>query len=439
MTDNEKLYFPNQRTEEVQHIIDRMPTRFGFWISLIVLFLFLALFVFGWLVRYPDIVSGQISINANNAPLKLIANTNGRLKLRGIESMDEVKEGQILAYIENPTNPISVTHIDSLLKLYNPNSDDILNVRQKLPRNLSLGELNDKYYAFVNSLQEFANYRQDKLLEKQVKNYTILSDQQRNSIATASKRVEMAKNSLVYVHKFYSRDSALYAKKVISESELDKTEMSYLSSKDALQNAINNLINAKQNLHQTDARIQELDIQKPEKEKELQIALISAYNDLIDNIQSWEQRYVFKASFGGKVQFMKFYNENQFVQAGEPIFAIVPKEEKAFGQVFLPAHGSGKIKIGQEVIVKLDNFPYLEYGSITGRINSISLTTNVTKTEKSDIDTYMVLIDFPNQLKTNYGTKLDFKAEAKGSAEIVTNDRRLIERLFDNLKYIIKK
>jgi len=61
------------------------------------------------------------------------------------------------------------------------------------------------------------------------------------------------------------------------------------------------------------------------------------------------------------------------------------------------------------------------------------------KSDKSETENYMVLIDFPNQLKTNYGTELKFKADAKGSAEIITNDRRLIQRLFDNLKYVAKK
>lgn len=437
--EKDKLLSIDPRTEEVQHIIDRMPTRFGFWVSAIVVFLFILLFVFGWLVRYPDVIKGQININANSAPLRLIASFNGKLKLNGIKSMDEVNEGQVLAYIENPTNPTSVIYIDSLLKLFNPNTDKILDIRKELPHNFSLGELNAKYYAFVNSLQDFINYKEDKLLDKQAQNFLVLLNEQRNSISTANKRVEMAKNSLIYVHKFYSRDSSLFTKKVISESELDKTQMSYLSSKDGLQNAINNLINAKQAAQQTESKIQELGIQKPEKEKGLQIALISAYNDLVDNIKSWQQKYVFKAPFNGKVQFLKFYNENQFVQAGEQVFTIVPAAEKAFGQLVLPAQGSGKIRPGQEVIVKLDNYPYLEYGSITGRIKSISLTTNTTKTEKADVETYMVLVDFPHQLNTNYGTKLDFKAEAKGSAEIITNDRRLIQRLFDNLKYIMRK
>ncbi len=420
--DEKKLHFADQRTEEVQQIISRMPTRFGFVISLIVVFLFVLFFLFGWAVRYPDIVTGQITINANSAPLKLIANSNGKLKLLGIKTMDNVKEGELIAFIDNPTNPKS-----------------IIQLVQRLPKSFSLGELNSKYYLFINALQEYSNYEEDRLYDKQSKNFKELYKEQLKSINSENVKVQMAEKSLNYAHKFYSRDSILLLKQVISESEMDKSQMSYLSSKNALQNSISNLINAKQSAQQTKNRIQELAIQIPEKEQELRISLVSAYNDLIDNIKAWEQKYVFKAQMSGKVQFLKFYHQDQFLQAGEEVFTIVPKEDEAFGQVILPAQGSGKIKIGQEVIVKLDNFPHLEYGSITGVVKSISLTTNTVKTEKSQLDTYMVLVTFPDQLKTNYGTKLDFKAEAKGTAEIITNDRRLIERLFDNLKYVVKK
>jgi hypothetical protein len=439
MNEKERKYYQNQRTEEVQHIIERMPTKFGFWVSIIVLFIAILLFVFGWLVRYPDVVNGQISISANNAPLKLIANANGKLKLGQFKSMEAIKEGQLIGYIENPTNPANIFYIDSLLNLYNPNDDEIIGIWKKLPHHFSLGELNVKYYGFANSLQQFINYKVDKIYDKQGENLQSILKEQKKVMEASNKRVDMAKNTLAFVHKFYRRDSSLFIKKVISESELDKTQMSYLSSKDALQNSINNLINAQQSIQQTEGKLQELGVQKPEKEKELHIAVISAYNDLVDNMKSWEQKYVFRAPFDGKVQFLKFYNENQFVQAGEQVFTVLPKEGKAFGQVILPAQGSGKIKVGQEVIVKLDNYPYMEYGSIKGKIKSISLTTNTLKTEKSEIETYMVLVDFPDQLTTNYGTTLGFKAEAKGTAEIITNDRKLIQRLFDNLKYILKK
>jgi hypothetical protein len=55
------------------------------------------------------------------------------------------------------------------------------------------------------------------------------------------------------------------------------------------------------------------------------------------------------------------------------------------------------------------------------------------------VDSYLLIVSFPKGLITNYGTKLDFKFETKGSAEIITKKRRLIERFFDNLKYIQKE
>lgn len=436
---NEKSFLADQKTEEVQHIIERMPTGFGYWVSMIVVFIFILLFGCGWFIRYPDIVNGQITISSNFAPLKLVAGNNGKLKISGVKSMDFVKEGAIIAYIENSTSPSSVSYIDSLLQLYNPNADDVRNFQNQLPTNFSLGELNMGYYTLLKCLQEYTNYKHDSLFDQQATNLLILLEQQKKAVATAERRVVMSENMLSYVHKFYSRDSILFQKKVISEAELDKTQMSYLNSKDGFQSSINNHLNTKQAAQQTKSKLQELGIQKPEKEKELRIALISSYNNLLDNIKNWKQKYVFYAPFDGKVQFLKFYNEGQFVQSGEQMFTLVPKDEKAFGQVVLATQGSGKIKIGQEVIVKLDNYPYMEYGSIKGSIKSISLTTSTIKTEKSEIDTYMLIVDFPNQLLTNYGAKLDFKADSKGTVEIITKDRRLIERLFDNLKYIINK
>jgi hypothetical protein len=439
MNETEKIYHQSQRTEEVQQIIERMPTRFGLWITIIVLSLFSLLFLFGYKIKYPDVVVGQITINAQAAPLKLISNSNGKIHLNGLKSLDIVKENSIIAYVQNPANLKDVQYVDSLIKRYPPTDDKILDLIHKLPKNLALGELNGKYYTFINAIQELANYKHDKLFEKQEESLHKLNIEQEKAIHSSTSKVKTGANSLGFMKKFHHRDSILLSKGVVSEADFDKTEMSYLNSKDNYQNAISTLINNRQQSQQTQSKIQEISIQKAEKEKELKLAVLSTYTDLQDNIKSWEQKYVFKAPFDGKVQFLKFWTTNQFVQSGEPVFTIIPKNDKALGQLILPIQGAGKVKKGQEVIVKLEDYPYVEYGSIKGKVQSISLTTSTTKTEKGDIETYMITVDFPEQLKTNYGTVLDFKFEAKGTAEIITNDRRLIQRLFDNLKYIIKK
>ncbi len=172
-------------------------------------------------------------------------------------------------------------------------------------------------------------------------------------------------------------------------------------------------------------------------ELQLDLEFLTSYNNLKDKITQWEKQYLITSPIGGRAQFLKFWNDNQFIQAGEPLFSIVPKEHDAVGKVMLPVSGAGKVKVGQRVIVKMVDYPYMEYGHIEAKVKNISLVSSPFELGNgSKVDSYLVTLIFPSGLTTNYGSELDFKFEAKGSAEIVTKERRLIERFFDNLKYI---
>ena len=98
------------------------------------------------------------------------------------------------------------------------------------------------------------------------------------------------------------------------------------------------------------------------------------------------------------------------------------------GKLLLPMQGSGKVNKGQKVNVKLQNFPYMEYGMISGIINNISLVPNDSH--------YYVEVVFPAGLKTNYGKTLQFSQNLQGSAEIITDDRRLLHRIIQPLRSI---
>lgn len=168
--------------------------------------------------------------------------------------------------------------------------------------------------------------------------------EQENAIQSSNLKVKTGRSSMGYMKKFHRRDSTLLSKQIVSEADFDQTEITYLNSKDNYQNAISNLINNRQQAQQTQSKIQEISIQKTEKEKELKLAVLSTYTDLPDNIKIWEQKYVFRAPIDGKVQFLKFWTTNQFVQSSEPVFTIIPKNDQAIGQVILPIKGAGKVK-----------------------------------------------------------------------------------------------
>jgi hypothetical protein len=424
-----------KRTEEVEAIIERMPTRFGSSVTLFVLILVFVFAVFGWIIKYPDVVTGIISISDTRAAVKLVAQTSGKLQLNDMQNFKVVKEGQYIGIIHNAADLKDVKKLKSLISSFS-----IQDARNHLkmdmfPKNLSLGELSLKYFAFLNAYSQTVQYFETKLYDKQIDALSKLVLEYESVKEIAANRIHMSGASMGLVGKFSGRDSILFSKKVLSEAERDQSKMTLLAAQDGYQNTLKEHSYANSQLQQAKSQLQQTMIQKAEKENKLELDLIAAFTDLDDNFKMWEEKYVLMAPSAGKVQFLKFWTENEFVQSGEPVFAIVPEHHGMLGQMTMPVNGAGKVRVGQEVIIKLDNYPYMEYGSIKGLVSSISLSTNTQNTAEGIVENYLVNVSLPEKLKTNYGAQLSFNSVASGTGDVIVHQRRLIERLFDNLRY----
>ena len=158
----------------------------------------------------------------------------------------------------------------------------------------------------------------------------------------------------------------------------------------------------------------------------------ASVGQLLASIHSWEMAYCLMAPAEGKVQLLLQEAPNQYLSSGNIFARIVPKEgESWMGRALLPLQRSGKGKVGQLVIVRFTNFPDQEFGIVNGRLSSVSLVPSE--------DNYMIEIVFPDGLITNYGKSLPVFYEMKATAEIVTDDSRLIERFFQPLRKILKE
>lgn len=424
------------RSEPVQDIIEKFPTGFGVIITTIIVLLVGSAIIFGFVIRYPDTVTGTIVINARLSPVKLVANSAGKITLLDFKPKGNISDGAYIAYIQNASNMLDMLKIKKLIGQINLYQAGFENFYTLFPSKVSLGEVNLKYYTFLNAYQQIYEYKKRNIYEKQEEN--LKNDVLKLSFVLANLKVsrETHEKNMNITKKFSYRDSILLAEKIATEEELDQSKINYLNSKESYQNIMNNISNTEQQIDDDQNKLVQGTIQRRDKERQMQLDLFSALNDLKDNINSWELHYVFKSPMNGRVDRLKFITNDEFIQSGEEIFTVVPKENKVIGQVQLPSAGAGKVKVGQEVIIKLDNYPYEEYGSIKGVVSSISLVSNKVKTtNQKDVDTYLVDVELPKELTTNYGKKLEFKYEIKGSADIISGDRKLIERFFDNLKY----
>lgn len=428
------------RTEEVASIIERMPTKFGTVISATVIGLVLLLLLFGWLIKYPEVLVGQIVINTRQAPVKLVAAASGNIILLEDHPGTNVGAGQYIAYIKNEANLKDIKVLNTTLHAINIHKVTFQKHRHVFPENLSLGDINNKYYNFLNALYQYLDYTNQqpyevqkqmnqKLLELQIRK----SEQLKNDFENQKIKYKVSQ-SLFY------KDSTLFSKNVTSKADIEHSIIAKANS-ELDYKAIDKEINTTNyQINEAHNKAQVIAIEKTAKERELIIGMFNSYYDLIDAIKKWEHMYVFVSPIKGKVDFLNFLEDNDYVQSGQELFKIVPDKNQMVGQVNLPENGSGKVKKGQKVIIKLNNYPYNEYGSVKGKVTRISLATNQQTLfdNQKKINSYLLDVDLPYGLKTNYGVELNFHAEAKGTAEIVTEDRRLIERFFDNLRYKLK-
>ncbi len=413
---------PN-RSEEVQDIIERMPTRWCAWVALIVSILMSMLIGLSFLISYPDTVDGEVSITGANAPLRLVSRSNGRLHLLK-EPNQTISQNATIAYIESGASYNDV----QLLKAYLERSP------KTLPSNLKLGELGGSYNSYLIAVEHWERLMKSDRYKTMRKSIEAQIESNKDVVQQLSNSLGFKEKVLYNLQKAMERDSILASKKVVSKSELEQTQNSLLTQGEAEASLRSSQLMKQAEIKTSQIEIARSHIEEDEQLEAAYIDMMAKRNLLQTELRLWEEKYVIKAPTNGKLDYLGFWRENLMVKEGVELFTILPQHGEIMGEAYIPAIGAGKVKVGQLVNVKLNDYPYDEFGLLCGKVVSISPLMNKVQMNNAVVETYLVRIAFPQGATTNFDHKLSLNFESKGTAEIVTKPKRLIERLFDNLK-----
>ena len=178
--------------------------------------------------------------------------------------------------------------------------------------------------------------------------------------------------------------------------------------------------------------LQDYRITRLDEKQKLVSGLRESFLNLKAQINLWKNTYLLISPIDGIVSFTKFWSANQSVIKDEPVVSIVPLEPGNFlGRINLKMQRSGKVKQGMLVNIKLSGYPYLEYGIVRGIVKSKSLVPAG--------DAYVIDIALPDGLTTLYGKPLDFTQNMQGTAEIITENIRLLQKIVNPFRYMISK
>ena len=418
------------RSESVQEVLSNPPSwmiRWGLTVILIALFMILAA---SWFIKYPDFITAQVLVTTQNPPEKIEARINGKLEKLFVKNHDKVIENQSLGLIENTANYQDLIQLRNVIDTLQVNYNNF-QFPFELFVNHSFGDVETD---FINFERAFTDYSLNKKLspfapETLASSQAISEINARIQSLQSQKKIELAKLNLK--KQDLNRNQSLYENGVISAQEMEAKKLEFLQAQQNFENidlSISQLIESKSTVNKT---LSGTKITKQQTETGQIKSLLQSYDQLKKSVTAWEQNYLLKSSTQGEISFQTFWGENQMVSPGEVIFTIIPSQSNLVGRLTVPTQNSGKIKAGQKVLVKLDNFPYQQFGVVTGKVKSISLSP--------DADgNYFVEITLPNNLTTSHNQKLPFDKELRGTADIVTEDLRLIERFFYQFREVFQ-
>jgi len=420
-------------SENVQEILGSPPKWLLAWGMTILLCVIALLLIGSWVFKYPDIIISGITVTNENIPANLVAKSSG--KITGLYASDNelVKKGQIVAVIENSAVTDDVIKLKECLNIYDSAKWLDQSAYSKIDfTSSSFGVIESSFSQFRSELEEYTRFTSRDVSGKKIAGLRNQMNYYRGLITQLKKQVALQKEDLELTKTQFKRDSGLYEQKVLSPADLDVSKMNLLRKKFTVESASTSLTNSQIQYSQLEQQVLDLSLERSTQDAGYDVSLRQLLSNLKASIAKWEQDYVLISPVDGRLTFSRVWSLNQNVTTGELVVTVVPSEKgEIIGILKLPVSGSGKVKKGMKVNVKFSNYPYMEFGMVTGKVVKISLAP--------DEKYYLAEVRFSNGLITNYGKNLTFLGEMTGTAEIITEDMRLIQRIFNPVKSLLKE
>ncbi len=429
MPNIEEREYVELRSEDVQEILGTPPAALVRWGTAVVLSGFALMLWAAYFVRYPDVVAAKIVVTTAVPPVEVIARTEGRIAKLVVGDKKTVKQNALLAVLQSTANYTDVLRLDQAVSAYQRAALDSLRKVRPL-NNLDIGELQPEYAEFLLNLESFQFGKSNR--NASTRSNVGAANQQ---IAQLLSSIELDQNSKTRVNQQLATAQEMYAQHQLLYKDGLESRMDFEEERTKLADLERQRDFYDENMARKQNQITELrrgandaTFSQQENSSSNSTRLLTSLNNLRSGIDKWKQTYLLTAPIDGQVSLnASFFSEQQYVKQGDQVMMMVPPQSDTLvGRMSLPIVGSGKVLPGQRVILKFDNYPYHEFGTVRGQIISKAL---VPKDEQ-----YSIIVSLPDGLRTSRkGTTLRFEQQLQGKAEIVTNDKSFLERVGEQI------
>lgn len=421
---------------EINDLIGRPPNwllRSG--ISMVA-FVTTIILVGSYFFKYPDKLTGPGILTSTTPPIEIISRTNGYIDEIHFQEGSEIQKGDAILYINNTTD---LDQLDELIK-WIENYERIHDPREFLilqfVEDLQLGTVQSEYANLQLRYNELQQTLKDGLVFQQINNLGREIEKIYSLNKSQQKEKEIYFQELELSKKDFVRNEKLEADGVISSLDLERIKTVLLQKERQYEGMNNNII-------QNNIRIEQLELEKlkfqQQRAQTIQNYLFSISEIIArirSSIENWNKTYTVDAPIGGTLAYNKDIVTKKNLKQGQVIGYILParKNEQYISALF-PSNNIGKVEIGQKVIVKFDAYPFKEFGVAIASVDEIS---KIPEVNEEGIPNYELRMLMPNLIITDYQDTIIHKPNMTANVEIITEDKSVFTRIFDQFISILK-
>lgn len=366
------------------------------WVLLAAL---VALFAWAAIYRVDQIIRGMGAVISSSRVQVIQVVDGGVLKSLKVKECDQVRQGEVIALLDQTRFGASVMELDARLAALKAQS-----------ARLRAEVLGAPGISFPPEVLQFPDL---------VKVQQALFTQRRQSLNEELRTLEVAVR--------LAREDAQIVAQLAKSGDVSRSEV--IRSERALNEAEAQLINRRNKYFQ-----------------DAQVELAKVEDDINQNEQIRTQRNqqltdsVIKTPVDGIVKNVRVTTLGGVMRAGDELMQIVPLDDKLIIEAKVRPADIAQVRPGLPAAIRFDAFDYTIYGAVDGTVTYVSADTLKEETRTGEQTYYRVHVETAgNPVMTRIGHELDILPGMTAQVDIRTGDRTVLEYLLKPLRKTISE
>ncbi len=378
------------------------------------------LLIGAWLIRYPDTVTAEVVLTTPQPAIRIVAPRGGKLQRLMVKDGEMVQPGQTLAVLENPAVLEEVQILQQWLE------KDTL--KSSVP-DLRLGTLQAPAAQLQRNREAYQFFLRRSDWAKRIRSLRNQQEQLAALSAAQAQKLEVLQAERELAHANFKRNEALASSGNVSQLDKEQAQLAVLRLEREIREVeaerLRNALEAERN----NALLITLQQEQQNSAQDLKLACEESKANLKAAVETWQQNNLVRAEIAGRIAFHQPLTTGQYLEEGQLVMTVLPvsgARDLPLARGYLPAQNAGRVDTGMQARLFLDAYPEQQYGAIRAEVRHIAPIP--------EQQAYYIELALTAGLQTTYGQELPFSQELSARANIITEDRRLLFRLFDQLR-----